>query len=58
MGTVVGPIVGAVFYGVVREVLATTLVQAHQVIFGVLFILVVLALPGGLVDIWSRIRRK
>jgi branched-chain amino acid transport system permease protein len=58
LGTIVGPVVGAVFYGVVREVLATTLVQAHQVIFGVLFILVVLALPGGLVDIWSRIRRS
>jgi branched-chain amino acid transport system permease protein len=57
LGTIVGPVVGAVFYGVVREVLATTLVQVHQVIFGLLFIVVVLALPGGLVDIWSRLRR-
>ncbi len=57
LGTVAGPVIGAVFYGVVREVLATTLVQVHQIIFGVLFILVVLALPGGLVDIWHRLRR-
>jgi len=37
--------------------LAVTLVQAHQIIFGLLFIVVVLALPGGLVDLWSRVRR-
>jgi len=56
LGTLAGPALGAVFFILVREQLALTLGQAHQVIFGVLFILVVLALPGGLVDLWARIR--
>jgi ABC-type branched-subunit amino acid transport system permease subunit len=42
----------------VREQLAVTLVQLHQVIFGLLFIVIVLALPGGLVDAWTRLRRR
>ena len=54
VGTLTGPIVGAAFYTLVREVLAVNLVQAHQIIFGALFILIVLALPGGLIDAWSR----
>jgi branched-chain amino acid transport system permease protein len=58
LGTLVGPLLGAVFYVVVREQLAVTLAQVHQVIFGALFILVVLALPGGLVDLGARLRRR
>jgi branched-chain amino acid transport system permease protein len=58
VGTLTGPIVGAVFYALVREVLAVNLVGIHQVIFGALFIVVVLVLPGGLIDIWSRIERR
>ncbi len=57
IGTLWGPVIGTALYVVVREQLAQTGVQAHQVIFGVLFILVVLAFPGGLVDAWSRLRR-
>src|SRR5215208_598110 len=56
LGTLVGPLVGALFYVLVREQLAVTLVQVHQVIFGLLFIVIVLALPGGLVDLWARLR--
>ncbi len=57
IGTLWGPVVGSVLYILVREQLAITLAQAHQVIFGALFILVVLAFPGGLVDAWGRIRK-
>jgi branched-chain amino acid transport system permease protein len=62
VGTVVGPLIGAVFYILVREQLTVSFTQFHHIIFGVLFILVVLLLPGGLVDAWRRIgtlsRRK
>jgi branched-chain amino acid transport system permease protein len=58
LGTLIGPVVGALFFVVVREQLAVALVQLHQVIFGVLFILVVLVLPGGLVGAWERIRGR
>ena len=57
VGTLVGPVVGALFYALVREVLAVSFVQVHQVVFGILFIVVVLVLPGGLVDAWSRAGR-
>ena len=47
VGTLIGPGSPArCFYVLVREQLAVTLAQVHQVIFGVLFILVVLVLPG------------
>jgi branched-chain amino acid transport system permease protein len=57
VGTVVGPVIGAFFYVVVSEVLAQQLVELHLIVFGVLFILVVLLLPGGLVEAWHRLRR-
>lgn len=56
VGTVRGPVLGALFYVVLREWLAEKLVEFHLVIFGVLLMLVVLFLPGGLVEAWSRLR--
>ena len=58
VGTVAGPVLGGAFYIVVRERLAANLTDVHQVIFGVLFILVVLLFPGGLLEIWERLRRS
>ena len=55
-GTIVGPIMGAVFYVFVKEVLAVRLVEVHLIVFGVLFILVVLFLPGGFVQAWEKIQ--
>jgi branched-chain amino acid transport system permease protein len=57
VGTLAGPIVGTIFYILVREQLAVTLVGGYQIIFGALFILVVLAMPGGIVGSGSRVRR-
>lgn len=57
VGTIHGPVLGAFFYVILKEVLAVRLVELHLLIFGVLFILVVLFLPGGLVEAWSRARR-
>lgn len=56
VGTLGGPIVGAVFYVLVKEVLAQSLVELHLLVFGGLFILVVLVLPGGLVEMAARLR--
>ena len=58
LGTVLGPVVGAAFFIVVRERLAANLTDVHQVIFGVLFILIVLLFPGGLLEIWDRLKRR
>jgi branched-chain amino acid transport system permease protein len=57
VGTVIGPVIGAFFFVVVRELLAQYLVELHLIVFGVLFILVVLLLPGGLVEAWHRLQR-
>jgi branched-chain amino acid transport system permease protein len=57
VGTVHGPVLGALFYVLLKEVLALRWVEFHLIIFGVLFIFVVLFLPGGLVEGWSRARR-
>ena len=56
-GTIVGPIIGAVFFVIVKEVLALKLVELHLTVFGVLFILVVLFLPGGFVEAWEKIQK-
>ena len=57
VGTIHGPVLGALFYVILKELLALRWVEFHLIIFGVLFILTVLFLPGGLVEAWSRVRR-
>ncbi len=56
VGTIVGPVVGAFFYAIFKELFVRTFPQLHVFIFGVLFILVVLLLPGGLVEMAGRVR--
>ena len=58
LGTLAGPVLGAIFFVLLREQLALNLVEIHQVVFGILFILIVLAFPGGLVQAWDRLRRR
>jgi branched-chain amino acid transport system permease protein len=55
-GTVIGPIVGSVFFVLLKELLVLKVGEYHLVIFGTLFILVVLFLPGGLVEAWGKTR--
>ena len=57
VGTIVGPIIGAFFYVIFKEFFARTFPELHVFIFGILFIFVVLLLPGGLVEVATRIRR-
>lgn len=56
MGTVSGPVIGAVALMLVRETLWVTLPFAHQAMQGVLIILLVLFLPGGLLSLLHRWR--
>jgi len=56
-GTLMGPIIGSVFLVVLSEIFALTLGEAHLIIFGLLFILVVMYFPYGLVGSVDQIRR-
>jgi branched-chain amino acid transport system permease protein len=57
IGSLTGPLVGAVFFVLIQDVLAANLVNVHLIIFGIIFIFVVLVLPGGLVEVSTLTRR-
>ena len=53
-GTLLGPIIGAVFFVVLKEFLVLNVGEYHLIVFGLLFVLVVLFLPGGIISIWKK----
>jgi branched-chain amino acid transport system permease protein len=55
-GTIIGPIIGAIFFVGLKQLLLMHVGEYHLIIFGILFILIVLFLPGGLVEAWKKIR--
>jgi len=55
-GTILGPVIGAVFFVALRQYLALNLGEYHLIVFGVLFIMVVLFLPGGIISVWSKLQ--
>jgi branched-chain amino acid transport system permease protein len=58
MGQLYGPVVGAVTFAYLQEVLITRLPELYMLIFGVVLVLVILYLPDGLVgliqSLWKR----
>jgi branched-chain amino acid transport system permease protein len=56
-GTMIGPILGAIGYVLLKELFTVTIGRFSVPIFAVLFIISVLALPGGLVEAAEKIRR-
>ncbi len=58
MGTLWGPLVGAAFFLLLREGLALRLAEVHLLIFGVLFVLVVLVFPGGFIEAWRTLASR
>ena len=57
VGTLQGPVLGAVLYVFLKEYLTVRWVDFHLLIFGVLFIAIVLIFPGGLVQAVEGARR-
>jgi branched-chain amino acid transport system permease protein len=55
-GTILGPIIGAIFFVVMKEFLVLNVGEYHLIIFGVLFVLVVIFLPGGIISAWKKIQ--
>ena len=58
MGQLYGPVIGAVIFAYLQEVLITRLPELYMLIFGVVLVLVILFLPDGLVgliqNLWKR----
>lgn len=58
VGTIVGPIIGSVFFVLLKQLLSLYLPGGmHVLVFGVLFIIVVLYLPEGLIGLIRKLRR-
>ncbi|MFB3887631.1 MAG: branched-chain amino acid ABC transporter permease [Thermodesulfobacteriota bacterium] len=58
IGTVAGPVIGALFYVALRELFSLILpLQIHTIIFGILFILVIFFMPRGLIEIPQKLKR-
>jgi len=58
VGTIVGPIIGSVFFVLLKQILSLYLPGGiHVAVFGALFIIVVLYLPGGLVELMTKFRK-
>lgn len=55
IGTIVGPLLGSVFFIVGRDLLPTGIGEFQVVLFGLLFIIVVLLMPGGLTEAAERL---
>jgi branched-chain amino acid transport system permease protein len=56
IGTFIGPIIGATCYIALKEIFAFTLGEISIVIFGIVFILTILFLPGGIIGLPAAIR--
>jgi len=56
VGTIMGPVIGSVFFVLLQQLLSLYLPGGiHVLVFGILFILVVLFLPGGLIGLWKKV---
>ena len=59
VGTITGPIIGSVFFVFLQRLLSLYLPGGiHVAVFGALFIIVVLFLPGGLIELMTKLRKK
>jgi branched-chain amino acid transport system permease protein len=57
-GTIIGPIVGGVLFIALQYVFSILFGKMHVLIFGVIFVLVVLICPGGVVEALGRLQRS
>ncbi|MFH1114317.1 MAG: branched-chain amino acid ABC transporter permease [Pseudomonadota bacterium] len=57
-GTVLGPLLGAICYVILREIFALSMGQVSVIIFGAVFILMVLCFPKGLIGLLEKFGRR
>jgi branched-chain amino acid transport system permease protein len=54
IGTIWGPVVGGVVYGLIQEELIASFPQLHLLLYGSLLILIILFEPGGVVGLFDK----
>src|SRR5229473_3799199 len=57
VGTIWGPVIGAVVYGLVHEELIASFPQFHLLLYGSLLILIIFFEPGGVVGLFEKASR-
>jgi branched-chain amino acid transport system permease protein len=55
-GTLTGPVLGSMIFVFIKEILGRTVPTAYLIVTGVVFVLVILFLPDGLVSVGAMIR--
>jgi branched-chain amino acid transport system permease protein len=58
MGQLYGPVVGAVIFAYLQEVLITKLPELYMLIFGIVLVVAILYLPNGLVGLIQRLWKR
>ncbi|MEF8824798.1 MAG: branched-chain amino acid ABC transporter permease [Halapricum sp.] len=58
VGTLVGPIIGAITLEMINQYLWAQYPNLHVLFYGVLIIGIVLFLPGGLAEVWENLRDR
>jgi branched-chain amino acid transport system permease protein len=58
VGSLWGPLLGAVAMSLLKEFLNTTIPQLHSVIFGALVLVLILWCPGGIIELTGGLRRR
>jgi branched-chain amino acid transport system permease protein len=58
MGTVFGPVIGAVLMSGLKEALSTSIPNFHTIIFGVLLVLLMIWQPGGMIEVVRAVDRR
>jgi len=57
VGTVWGPVIGAVVYGLVHEELIASFPEFHLLLYGSLLIIIILFEPGGVLGMLDKVAR-
>lgn len=58
VGTVFGPLLGAVFMSSLKEILSANIPYFHTIIFGLLVLILIIWCPGGMVQLGDRLRTR
>lgn len=58
LGNIFGPVIGAVLFSYLREILITKFPYVYMLIFGLVMILTILYLPNGIIGLAQTIKVK